>query len=130
MSIENQALSSPDPVKTLEPENIDHPEREIWVVANVYLDTDGFNNLITCAVVCMDGLQEALKVARDKAEDLLRVYNDEMVYRRKPRVRFEDAWTKIDHWDGIEHEYGWDPENHDVSWAAIRVFKASVSKEV
>ena len=26
----------------LEPENTDHPEREIWIVANVYLDTDGF----------------------------------------------------------------------------------------
>ena len=42
MSIETQALNSPDPVKTLEPENTDHPEREIWIVANVYLDTDGF----------------------------------------------------------------------------------------
>jgi hypothetical protein len=129
MSIENQALNSPDPVKTLEPENTDHPEREIWVVANVYLDTDGFNNLVSCAVVCMDGLEEAKKVARDKADELLKIYNEEMEYQRKPLLKFEDAWSPIDHWDGIEHEYGWHPENNDVSWATIRVFKASVSKE-
>ena len=130
MSIENQALDSPDPVKTLEPENADHPERELWVVANVYLDTDGFNNLVSCAVVCMDGLEEAMKVARDKADELLKIYNEEMEYQRKPLLKFEDAWSPIDHWDGIEREYGWHPENSDVSWATIRVFKASVSKEM
>ena len=88
------------------------------------------NNLVSCAVVCMDGLEEAKKVARDKAEDLLRIYNEEMEYQRKPLLKFEDAWSPIDHWDGIEPESGWHPENSDVSWATIRVFKASVSKEM
>ena len=94
-----------------------------WVCANVYLETDRYSNLVTCAVVC-DSLEEARKVAREKAEGLLEVYNADEKRRGNPTLTFEQAWSAVDHDDGIEHEYGYDPIYANVSYAAIRVFKA------
>ena len=97
-----------------------------WVCANVYLEPDGYNNLVTCAVVCKT-LDEARRVAFEKAVNLLDEYNREEEFHGRPKLKFEQAWSTVDHDDGIEHEYGFDPTDMNVSYASIRVFKAEVA---
>ena len=106
-----------------------HVSEACWCVANVYLDTDGYNNLVSCGVVCPD-LETAKAIARQKAEMLVQVRNDELRYRGKPEISFSDGWREVDHDDGIEHEYGYDPVGVEVSYAAIRVFKCEMANNV
>lgn len=101
--------------------------RPAWVVANVYLEHDNYNNLVTCGVVCKS-LKEAKDVAFEKAQGLLEVMNEDMRFKGMPEVRFDEAWRRVDHFDGIEQEYGYDPVDNRVSYAAIRVFKCEVMK--
>lgn len=101
----------------------------VWVVANVYLDMDNYDNLVTCGVVA-GTLKAAKRVALEKAEDLLLCYNNERQFQGKPEISFSEAWDEVDQDDGIEHEYGYDPINSDVSHAAIRVFKCRLASNV
>lgn len=100
-----------------------------WVVANVNLDLTWHDNLVHCGIVA-GPLKLAKRIAREKAESLLQCYNDERQYKGLSPIDFNEAWEEVDHDDAIEHEYGYDPINSDVSCAAIRVFRCLLANEV
>lgn len=128
MSIEHEAAFADDPIAVLEPENRGRPGK-VWCVANVDNERDGLDNLVACGVVCAN-LKAAKQVAYQKAKSLLDVYNDELAYRKKPQISFEEAWDEVDHDDGIEHEYGFDPKSDLVSYRSIRVFKCELAYDI
>ena len=94
-----------------------------WVVANVYLDTDRYNDLVTCAVA-FRGFKAAKEEARRKAQGLLDTFNEDARWHGWKELAFDEAWAEVDRSDGIESEYGFDPVDSKVSCAAIRVFHA------
>ena len=100
---------------------------EAWVVVNVSVDgVEGEANLVNCAVVCRTR-KEAMETAFEKAYGIYQQYLEELKARNAPPVTFNEVWEEVDRYDGIEHEYGFDPIYNKVAYCSIRVVKAVVA---
>ena len=100
---------------------------EAWVVVNVSVDgVEGEANLVNCAVVCRTQ-KEAMETAFEKAYGIYQEYLEELKARNAPPVTFNEVWEEVDRYDGIEHEYGFDPIYNKVAYCSIRVVKAVVA---
>ena len=100
---------------------------EAWVVVNVSVDgLYGEENIVNCAVVCKTK-KEAMETAFEKAYGLYQTYLEGLKARHLPPVTFNEVWKEIDRYDGIEHEYGFNPIDNRVAYCAIRVVKAVVA---
>lgn len=100
---------------------------EAWVVVNVSVDgVEGEENLVNCAVVCRTQ-KEAMETAFEKAYGIYQEYLEELKARNAPPVTFNEVWEEVDRYDGIEHEYGFNPIFNKVAYCSIRVVKAVVA---